>query len=207
MRELHDIYTAWKTWSQSDAGRKAREQGGDGWEALFPNWTELMEAAKSAMMSGCPSPTQLEVLANCWRISHEDEDLLFWAKDHIQTVFPVLIRLAGSEHRDTRWQIFDALGNSAQAENILRHALEDPDSYCRRRALLALARRKPVDAHLLAQRFAEDPDPHMRLAALEMASHVSDPQLVTSMVRQLAADAVQFVRERAGTVLVTLDSA
>ena len=115
------------------------------------------------------SVEDFKFVEKCWQISQEGEVLADHAKDHIQTCWPTLVRLADSKFPEVRWQVYEVLGETEMmGDQILRAGLDDIDGYCRRRAILSLARLNPADAKELASRFANDLDPYIRQAAKEL---------------------------------------
>lgn len=118
-----------------------------------------------------PSLTEEEIknVELCWSISEETEDMADFAREHIERCRQPLSLLAQSSFPQVRWQVYSVLGSAGSgAEGLLRAGLEDPDAYCRRQAILALARLRPPDAGALADRFAEDQDPYIRQASVQM---------------------------------------
>ncbi len=161
---LRDLCRRWQEWA---AGADKPE---DGWQSDFPAWNELMEAAIAVMARGSLSDDELSDIELCWAISEETENLADYAREHLDQCWDTLRRLARSDDPAVRWQVYDVLGSAGRrADDLLRRAIEDPDPYSRRRAILSLARIHPPDAKRLAQRFAHDDDPYIRTAALELA--------------------------------------
>jgi HEAT repeat protein len=108
-----------------------------------------MGAAIAAMTQLAVRDEGFKDIEWCWAISEEGEELADYAKGHVEQCREALRRLATSTHRDVRWQVYSVLGvagHRPEAERLLRAGLDDPDPYCRRRALLALARLAPHDA-------------------------------------------------------------
>jgi HEAT repeat protein len=160
---LRGLLDRWELWA------KSADQAEDGWQALFPEWRCLISAASKKMAAKELSESELKDVEFVWLISEEDEDMIDQVKAEPEGCLPVLTRLAASSHPMVRWQVYVALSHvGAQALPLLREALKDEDPYCRRRALWALVPLKPKDAVELANRFADDPDPHMRQAAKEL---------------------------------------
>jgi HEAT repeat protein len=157
---LHDLVCQWENWA------KTASQDEDGWQADFPAWDQLIQAAIRAMQHDTFTAESLKDVERCWAISEEGEDLADFARQHLDACWPVLQQLVHSPNASVRWQVYDVLGDAGpRAEPLLRAGLEDPDSYAKRRAILALARLHPADAGRLATRFADDADPYIRLAA------------------------------------------
>jgi hypothetical protein len=125
-----------------------------------------MNAAIRTMTQAELSECELNDLEVCWSISEESEELADYAREHAAATWETLVRLAKSELPQVRWQVYDALSSSGErADEILRAALDDPDAYARRRAILSLARIRPGDAVSLAERFEHSDDPYIRSAA------------------------------------------
>lgn len=163
VNNLADLINRWKEWAKS---ANASE---DGWQALFPEWQALVDAALSTMKRSELSGQELEDVEFVWLISEEDEDMADQAKKHLNRYWPVIVRLAGSSHSEVRWQIYEVLSHAGKkAELLLRAGLKDQNSYARRRALLGLARLKPSDAFEIGKSFAGDPDPYIQQAAKEL---------------------------------------
>jgi hypothetical protein len=158
--QLINLCQAWQEWAFS------ADQSEDGWQSDFPHWSELMSAACAAMIDDEARQTFFPQIELCWRISEETEDMADFAKEHVQDCWPVLVRLVHSEFPEVRWQVFAVLASGGrQAETLLRAGLNDPNTYCRRRALIALGQFGPKDALELKTRFLQDSDPGMRQAA------------------------------------------
>jgi HEAT repeat protein len=150
------------------------------------------------MMRDDLSPETFAILAECWSISQEDEELLSFASDHLDSCWSTLQALAGSSLQGCRWQVYEALAGAGQpAEGVLRQGLSDQDAYARRRALLSLAKLRPSDAHDLARRFTKDPDPYMRQAAIEMVLVSADQAFQRNTLTALREDPVDHVRKAA----------
>jgi HEAT repeat protein len=80
-----------------------------------------------------------------------------------------LLRLFHSKYSQVRWQVYDVLGYAGSpAIELLMTALDDPDAYARRRALLALVRLCPLEQKSLAKKFANDPDSYNRSIAKQL---------------------------------------
>ena len=156
------MHSAWKDWSLSASKDE------DGWQSDFPRWSELMSAAMQAMCQSTElDDAEWQALESCWDISEEGEELLEYASEHIEECWPAIEVLATSTLATCRWQVYEAAASAGKnAEPLLRKALEDQDTYARRRAILALARIKPDEGKALAQSLLEDADPYIRKAAL-----------------------------------------
>jgi HEAT repeat protein len=189
---LSDLRRGWERWA---AGADKSE---DGWQADYPAWDALMAATILAMTQPSPSPRDLDDIAFCWAISEENEQLADYARDHVERCWASLRHLAGSAPKEARWQAYDVLGFAGpRAEALLRAGLDDPDPYCRRRALLSLARLAPADARSLATRFLRDADPYLRQAAIEMVLAANDAAFAREAGQHLLADEAAHVRDAA----------
>jgi len=136
------------------------------------------------------SNEELKALDKAWEVSEEDEELVSWSSDHMSQVLPVLARLISSSPlEDTRWQIYEALGTTSEGEPLLRQGLLDRDPYCRRRALLSLAKLAPADAHEIAARFFAESDPALRQAAIEMLMTSRHRDITRQLLQTLSHDA------------------
>ena len=163
MKTLHELVREWKHWAETADCTE------EGWQSDFPAWEELMGAAIRTMGRSDLSTCELKDLELCWSISEESEALADYARDHTATTWDALTRLAESDLPGVRWQVYDALSFSGgRAAEILRAALDDPDMYARRRAILGLARTRPTDADSLAMRLEQSDDPYIRSAAREL---------------------------------------
>lgn len=121
------------------------------------------------MIKNSISEIEFQHLEFCWSISEETEDLADYSKDHIDTCWENICGLTNSDDSDVRWQVYSVLGSAgAKAEQILREGLQGIDPYCKRRAILSLAKLRPKDAEELGKRFINDPDPYIRQASVEM---------------------------------------
>ena len=79
----------------------------------------------------------------------------------------------------------------------MRKALGDVDSYVKRKAISGLARLRPDDAKELLVPLLVDPDPYIRLAAIDLASVSEDLRFVRETLETLARDKAEFVRNAA----------
>ena len=71
------------------------------------------------------------------------------------------------------------------------------DAYCRRRALISLARLHPHDAQQLAEQFLHDTDPYMRLGIYHMIQATLHAEFIARARRDLLHDKVEYVRKAA----------
>jgi len=155
--KVKDLLAKWQEWSQS------ADRSEDGWQACFPDWIPLMAAAATLMTQRITTDEELQLVETCWQMSEEDEYLADYAKANFALCRATVIRLITSRFPEVRWQVYEVLGEGGDgAERWLRHALDDEDSYCRRRAILSLAKILPGDADKIAARFINDPDPYIR---------------------------------------------
>lgn len=163
MKTLHELIRQWQQWART------ADRTEEGWQSDFPAWEELMDAAIRIMTKSDLSERELNDLELCWSISEESEELADYARAHAATTWETLVRLAKSDLPEVRWQVYDALSFSGdRAGEILRAALDDPDMYARRRAILSLAQIRPTDADSLAKRFEHSDDPYIRSAAQQL---------------------------------------
>ncbi len=161
--DLTALCAAWQRWATS------ADRSENGWESDFPGWSDLIRRACSIMQD---ADAQLQYLAEidlCWQWSEETEDMIACTKHRPDACWPVLIRLAGSDSPKVRWQVYAALPSAGpRCESYLRVGLNDPDAYCRRRALLALIGLDPDDLLELKRRFSADSDPTLRQIAARL---------------------------------------
>lgn len=187
---LRDLCNAWMTWA--DGADKTE----NGWESDFPGWSALMDAAQNAVTQPFISDQELRDIEFCWAISQETEDLADYAREHIDQCWAILQKLTRAMSSDVRWQVYSVLSFAGQrAEYLLRAGLEDPDPYCRGRALLGLARLQPANARQLAESYINDPDPYMRLAGIEMARAANDAEFIHTIRKRLLKDESEHVRK------------
>jgi hypothetical protein len=190
--ELLALFQEWKQWSATADSTE------DGWESDFPKWEALMKAASQVMTTSELDSSTLEVLAECWSIAQEGEELLSFACARPNDCWPILQELSRSSLPGCRWQIYDAAAQVGQkAEGLLRRGLSDRDGYARRRALLSLARLRPNDARSIAETFLVDPDPYLRQAAINMVLAANDAAFQKHALQLLGRDAIDHVRSAA----------
>ncbi|MBI1925688.1 HEAT repeat domain-containing protein [Candidatus Poribacteria bacterium] len=195
METLKERYRDWEKWAAT------ADTSEDGWQSYYPAWGDLMYAAISAMTQQSPSLEDIEYIEKCWAISEETEDLGDYAKDHIEPCWGILRHLVKSVYPEVRWQVYSVLGFAGpKAESLLRRGLQDSDNYCKRRAILSLARLQPKDARLIADPLVRDTDPYIRQASIEIARVSKDPELMNRIKELLLRDAVAYVREAARTL-------
>lgn len=167
--KIGPIFASWQEWA------KTARHDEDGWQAGFPEWRALVDLAGALMMQQEIDNEDFQILEACWLISEEGEELADFAKANFEQSWPILIRLISSKYAQVRWQIYDVLGEGGEVgERWVRLGLDDEDAYCRRRAILSLARLRPSDAKIMASRFLNDPDPYIRQAAAELAKSGTD---------------------------------
>ena len=126
------------------------------------------------------------------------EHLADYARHHIDLCWDILRLLTESAYSSTRWQVYDVLSCAGRkAENLLKKGIQDPDDYCKRRALLSLARLSPNDAKEITERFCKHEDPYMRQAAFHMAIASKDTAFIDRIRKLLLRDPVWHVRKAA----------
>lgn len=189
---LTRLYAAWEKWS------KSAEKAEDGWESDFPAWDTLILSASLMMRKGNFILRDFRYVEACWIISEESEALADYAKEHVEDCWEALMFLVDSPFWNVRWQVYTVLGVAgSRAEQILRVGLEDPDAYCRRRAILSLANLRPVDIDKLTEQIIGDQDPYIRLVAIDLVRQSVDKQLRLRVKERLLGDGVVFVRDAA----------
>lgn len=157
------LLAKWQQWSRT------ADQSEDGWQACFPEWESLMTAAALLMAYSDLTDEEVQLVETCWQMSEEDEDLADYAKANLASCWPTLTRLIASHFPEVRWQVYEVLGEGGnKAESWLRRGLDDENAYCRRRALLGMAKVAPQDAKTIAGRFVNDLDPYIRQIASEL---------------------------------------
>src|SRR2546429_8207812 len=192
MSRFTELCGKWRHWSES------ADKSEGGWESDFPDWRLLMEEASRVMMQGTITSEELTNLQLCWKISAEDEVLCDFAKEHVEECWFTLEALSASEIPEVRWQVYSAAGSRGKAAgDILRRGLGDPDTYARRRAILALSAIRPTDADILAAEAAKDPDPYVRQAAIDLIRSAEDSEVKRAVVNALLNDPVDHVRRAA----------
>lgn len=183
-------YNEWEEWANS------ADQNEDGWQENYPKWRLLMEAAIYEMTQKVPNPENIKYVDKCWAISDEGEHLADYARHHIDICWDVLCLLTESAYASTRWQVYDVLSCAGQkAENLLKKALQDPDDYCKRRALMSLARLSPSDAKEIADKFYQHNDPYIRQASFDMVIASKDTEFIEHIRQLLLNDPVWHVRK------------
>lgn len=186
------LLRGWREWAD---GADTKD---DGWQSDYPEWTALIEAACEMMRAGSTDVSVISALAECWAISEEGEEMRECASVHIDECWDTLQRLADSPLRECRWQVYEAAAAAGErADPLLRAGLKDGDEYCRRRAILALARIAPADARCLAAEYLLDDDAYVRQAAIEMALASQDAEFISDVRRALLNDPVEHVRAAA----------
>jgi hypothetical protein len=187
----------WREWAK-EANRLE-----DGWQSSFTYWMDLIATAKRVMLKDELTSQELNELEFCWSISEETEDLVDFAIEHVKKVWEILEILANSKDKNVRWQIYCVFGEvGGKSESLLRDGLKDPDPYCRRRALLALAKLEPIDADQIAERFVDDEDPYLRQASIEMICVSKNYNFRKQMKRHLLKDPVGHVVSAAEKIIV-----
>lgn len=162
-QEFERLCQRWREWA------KSADKSENGWQSDFPEWDKLMAVAQSIMSRVQLDPDDLSNLELCWSISEENEEMAGYAAEHIDECWSTIARLIRSSNPAVRWQVYSVLGSAGRrSEPLLLKALEDQDSYCRRRAILSLAQIRPSNAKEIAARFGDDEDPYIRQAAQEL---------------------------------------
>lgn len=192
METFDSLYRQWTMWKHNESHGEA------GSAYSFPQWPQLLAAAEKLLLSPALPPDVLAELAACWAASEEGEELCDFAKSHASECLPVLERLSESSLPACRWQVYDAAAFAGvPGETIIRNGLTDPDSYARRRAVLALSKLGPRDACSLAVSLIKDPDPYMRQASIELILICEDLEFKERSLTELSEDPVAHVREHA----------
>ena len=205
--KFKELVDEWRNWSIN------ADQSDEGWPSDFPQWLELMEIT-SVVMSSSEKLTNkiLQEIEYCWVLSEETEDLLDYAQDHLQNCWEVIKYLVRSESRDVRWQVYAVLGHGGEealtrlsdggeeALTMLRDGMNDQDSYCRRRAILSLAKLKPKDAQDLAESLLRDRDPYIRQASIELVRISDNKEFIAKAKNVLMQDLLDHVRTVAKTL-------
>lgn len=160
-----------------------------------------MASAKRVMLLRDASAEQRQIVEQCWAISEESEVLADFARQNLSECWGALTYLVRSRDPSVRWQVYDVLGDDGtDAEPLLRVGLNDADLYARRRAVLAMARLRPIDAKQISNDLMVDEDPYIRQAAIEMARAAGDSEHLASIRRHLLNDPVDHVRRAAQTM-------
>lgn len=190
--DIERKYKEWENWAIT------ADQNDDGWQEDYPEWRLLMDAAIYEMTQQFPNREDIQYIDKCWAISEEGEHLADYARTHINLCWDVLCLLTESAYSSTRWQVYDVLSCAGQkAENLLKKGLQDPDDYCKRRALISLARLYPNDAKEIAGQFCRHEAPYIRQAAFEMAIASKDTAFIDRIRQLLLQDPVWHVRKAA----------
>lgn len=189
--DLKELFQEWDDWSQT------ADRSEDGWQSDFPGWNELISLAERRMADE-PTPEEIEIIARCWEISEETEELLDFAKNNTSKCWRTIEALVKEGGASARWQAYvAAAAGGTLAESLLRNALNDPDPYARRRGALALARLKPTDSRHIAETLLIDEDPYLRQAAIDFVLATQDNGFRRLAYEKLANDAVAHVRRAA----------
>jgi hypothetical protein len=187
----------WREWA------KEADRSEDGWQSSFTYWVDLMDAAKRVMLKDELTSQEINELEFCWSISEETEDLVDFAIEQAKNVWKILEMLTKSKDKDVRWQIYFVLGEvGGKSESLLRDGLKDHDTYCRRRALLALAKLEPKDADQIAEKFVDDEDPYLRQASIEMICVSKNHTFRKQMKAYLLKDPVGHVASAAEKIII-----
>lgn len=188
--DLNRKYKDWEEWSFT------ADQSDDGWQEDYPKWKLLMDAAIYEITRQSLNRELIQYIDKCWNISKEGEHLADYARNHINQCWNVLCLLTESEYTDTRWQVYDVLSYAGQkAENLFKKGLQDPDDYCKRRAILSLARLNPNDAKEITDRFCQHQDPYIRRAAFKMAIASKDTIFIERIRQLLLQDPIWHIRK------------
>lgn len=172
-RVLSESYADWERWA-ADA-----DTSEPGWQANYPAWSSLIGLAVATLTAPPLTDAARDDIERCWVISEETGELASSAEERIDQCWELLSQLARSGSATVRWQVYTVLPRARQrAEPLLRAGLDDPDPYCRRRALFGLLPLQPPDARQLAERFLHDTVPYLRQAAIRMAYISRDPQFI-----------------------------
>ena len=169
---LQEKLAEWQDWSLT------ADRDSDGWEADWPGFWQLMEAATEAMLQTEPNEPLISLIAQCWRISEEDEVLCDFCRDHLDKTRSWLIALSRAEAYETRWQV--AAACTARVDffsEVLTRLAGDPHAYVRRRALLAMRDGGLVEWRSEAERMLSDADGYNRRCAAELIREANEGQL------------------------------
>jgi hypothetical protein len=193
---LHSLYEEWRRWAEH------QRKDEDGWEVGFPKFQELMSSARQVIVGREITDSDLLALEKCFAISEETEDLLQFLRLQDRDCTDLIRRLLQSSDPKVRWQVYAALTRRfPENEHILRNGLLDPDPYCRRRALLALAEQDIQDWRELSDRYLCDQDPYIRQAAMQVVAKHSDKLTRAQIAQRMIEDPVEHVRMAAAELL------
>ncbi len=188
MNNFFTLCEEWKNWSEN------ADKSEEGWQSNFPKWDKLMSIAEKTMLTSNISEEIIEGLELCWLISEETEDLCDFAKDNILECYSVLEQLLKSKFGEVRWQVYSAISFAGnRSEKHLRAGLKDSDNYCKRRAILSLAKLKPHDSKELTEKFIKNSDQYIRCAAIEMAFSSDDIDFIKKIKLILLNDENKYV--------------
>lgn len=188
-RQLEKRLEQFDLWSVSEAYTD------DDWEANFPDWPGLIWEAETVMAQETQSRQGLVLISRCWAISEEDETCADWARQHLQQehVRQMVRQLTGSAESRTRWQACDVLGSllvlDAATLTVLETALEDQDTYVRRRAFLALTcHLGGIDPQPYVRQMLSDVDSYNRYVAVNRYDPQSIPAALQDQIHAAAQD-------------------
>ena len=189
--DLKKEYKEWEEWAIT------ADQNDEGWQEDYHRWHLLMKAAIYEMTQQFLYTENIQYIDKCWSISADGEYLADYARNHIDLCWNGLRLLTESAYANTRWQVYDVLSCAGRkAEKLLKKGLQDPDDYCKRRALISLARIYPDDAKEIADQFCRHQDPYIRKAAFDMAIASNDTIFIDRIRQILHRDPVWHVREK-----------
>jgi len=189
---LEQAVQNWKQWAST------ADTSENGWETDFPEWPALMELATQTMTAPEASPKELELVAFCWSISDESEELSSAAAEQNDQCMPALDYIARHGNERARWQVFAAIEKiTAATKKLLEAGLSDSDLYCRRRAVLSWARLGLPNQKQIIEANIRHQDPYLRQATLDLAESSGDPSILTEVRMTLLRDPVDHVRRAA----------
>lgn len=154
-----------------------------GWEAGYPEWVTLRDAATDLIKAGDPEaagPQPVEQVLYVVARDNVEQWMVQILIDHPKWLHAVAKASLEFDDPDARWQLAVALGassNKAEAEQLLLRYNEDADEYVSRMALLALANFESAQTEKLAVKAWKTNDEYQRIAALWAIWRVKSPNL------------------------------
>jgi hypothetical protein len=143
-----------------------------GWEAGYPEWPTLRDAATAVVKAGDPDaagPQPVEQVLYVVARDNAEQWMVQTLIEHPKWLHAVAKASLEFEDGDAHWQLAVALGASphkAEAEEMLLKFNESADEYVSRMALLALANIGSKQTEKLSVKAWKTNDEYQRIAAL-----------------------------------------
>ncbi len=160
-------------WANMTPDTYNEERGLGEWEADYPGWQSMYQAANEALvrLNQEFNHDLAQQLVYALAIDNEAGVVLKSAEEKLEDPLRFIRKAVFSNQPQARWQMAELLGHvevEGREKMLLQLINSEPDKYVIRRALLSLNKVNRAKAVELAQKYARDTDPFMKLVAKQI---------------------------------------